>query len=74
MWNALFFLQLISGPNEPEPLPSNTTVAWGVFGYTNGTPQLGYSPADWSGTGVKYVSLTLVCQHTQILLKGPYCQ
>jgi len=53
MWNTVFFLKLISGPNEPTPLPSDTTVTWGVFGSTNSTPQLGYSPADWSGTGVK---------------------
>jgi len=58
MWNSSYFLQFTSGPHEPSPLPSNTTVTWGVFGSTvNGTvksiPQLGYSPADWSGTGVK---------------------
>jgi hypothetical protein len=58
MWNSVFFLKLVSGPNEPRPLPSNTTVTWGVFGSSingsiNSTPQLGYSPADWSGTGVE---------------------
>jgi len=58
MWNSVYFLYLKTGPNEPTPLPSDTTVTWGVFGSAvNGTvksiPQLGYSPADWSGTGVK---------------------
>lgn len=53
MWNTVFFLKLISGPNEPAPLPSGTTVSWGVFGSEGSSPQLGYSPADWSGTGVK---------------------
>lgn len=53
MWNSVYFLRLVSGPNEPLPLPSNAVVTWGVFGYTHSAPQLGYSPAQWSGTGIK---------------------
>ncbi|PVG03376.1 hypothetical protein CPB86DRAFT_724129 [Serendipita vermifera] len=52
MWNSVFFLKMLTGPQEPEPLPSLTIVTFGVFGTTNSAQQLGYSPANWSGTGV----------------------
>lgn len=46
---------MVTGPNEPDPLPSNTRVLFGTFGTSNGTNQLGYDPAQWSHTGVAYV-------------------
>jgi hypothetical protein len=50
---SIYFLKLQTGPNEPNPFPSNTTVTFGVFGNTNSTCHVGYIPADWSGTGVR---------------------
>jgi len=50
---SIYFLKLQTGPNEPDPFPSNTTVTFGVFGYSNSTYHVGYIPADWSGTGIR---------------------
>lgn len=52
LWSSIYFLRLVTGPNEPDPFPSNTVVTFGVFGSTNSTHKVGYIPADWSGTGV----------------------
>jgi len=50
---SIYFLKLQTGPNEPDPFPSNATITFGVFGYSNSTYHVGYIPSDWSGTGVR---------------------
>ncbi|KAG8765165.1 hypothetical protein FRC15_007169 [Serendipita sp. 397] len=57
MVDTIYFLKLITAPDEPEPLPSNTTVTFGVFGMSSNDGRrslvsLGYSPSNWSGLGV----------------------
>ncbi|CAG7847126.1 SubName: Full=Uncharacterized protein {ECO:0000313/EMBL:CCA75069.1} [Serendipita indica DSM 11827] len=47
LWNSVYFLKLVTGPDEPEPFPSNYTVKFGVFGMSTVPHQLGYTPADW---------------------------
>ncbi|KAG8804524.1 hypothetical protein FRC18_007103 [Serendipita sp. 400] len=62
MVDTIYFLKLITAPDEPEPLPSNTAVTFGVFGMSSNDGRrslvsLGYSPSNWSGLGVEYVVL-----------------
>jgi len=61
LWNKIYFLKMVTGPDEPDPLPSNAVVLFGTFGTSNGTNQLGYDPSQWSHTGA--IDPTVVRSH-----------
>lgn len=53
--NGVYFLRLYTGAEATPSWPANSTIHFGLLGWTNSAAHFGYDIRTWGGPGFSYV-------------------